>query len=489
MQTKDEPMIFSMSLSDIQTKIDEYLPVREDKKSQKGEVFTPMYVAEEMLDRLYPSVWKNPELKWLDPANGIGNFTMIVYKRLMKSLPDTYHGETGSYSTQMGKSKHILEKMLYMVEIDKENVKISHKIFGKDANIYCSNFLEMNDIGRFDVIFGNPPYNEGGTVKGGGLVWKNFVFKSLEVLNSNGYLLFIHPTGWRKPGGERISSGDVWTLFRKYNLCFLKMSDKPIPNFPRVDYYLLQKSLHTPSQKTHIISEFEESTYEGRLYLHDLDFIPHFINPTIIRILKKIFRKKGTHFDISRDRLFEPTKSDMDPLGENDISYAFYYDENKQSYVFAYKNYDKPEDIPSYITQSKIIMTYTRGKQKGELYPIYTKDTIGASPNTMYQIINKGDHVKNIMTLLKSRIISFLMKITQYSETPNHKNEYKILNMLAKPVDFSMKNDNDVYNFYGITQNEIRLIENILHLSPVIMKNKKNTVKIKSQKNQTKKNR
>ena len=28
----------------------------------------------EMLEQLPPSVWKNKDLKWLDPANGIGNF-------------------------------------------------------------------------------------------------------------------------------------------------------------------------------------------------------------------------------------------------------------------------------------------------------------------------------------------------------------------------------------------------------------------------------
>jgi hypothetical protein len=485
MQANDEePLIFRMSLSDIQNKIDEYLPVREDKKNEKGEVFTPLYLVEEMLDKLYTSVWKNPDLKWLDPANGIGNISMVVYKRLMKMLPDKYSGEYGNYSTEKGKSKHILENMLHMVEIDTENVNISRKIFGKGANIYSSDFLKMTDIGRFDVIIGNPPYNEGGAIKGGGLIWKDFVFKSLEILNDNGYLLFIHPTGWRKPAGERVSAGDVWSAFRKYSLRFLKMSDKPIPHFPRVDYYVLQKTPNTKMQSTHVISEFEEYTYDGMLYLYDLDFIPHFVNPAIIRIMKKIFnnKKNNSTFDIMRDRLFEPTKSDMIQSGKKDLPYAFYYEPEIHNYVFAYKQYE-PGD-PEYIQQRKIIMTYTRGKQKGVLYPIYTKDAIGASPNTMYQIIRKGDNMKSIMTLLNSRIVSFLMKITQYSETPNHKNEYKILNRIAKP-DAALRNDKDIYALYGITLPEIRIIENILGISPLLRTN--NTRKTKSRTNKTRK--
>ena len=39
-----------------------------------------------MLDKLPPEVWTNPNLKWLDPAVGIGNFPVVVYIRLMKDL-------------------------------------------------------------------------------------------------------------------------------------------------------------------------------------------------------------------------------------------------------------------------------------------------------------------------------------------------------------------------------------------------------------------
>jgi type I restriction-modification system DNA methylase subunit len=55
-------------------------------KVNHGEVFTPFHIIEEMLDLLDEKDWSNPNLKWLDPANGIGNFTIIIIERLMNGL-------------------------------------------------------------------------------------------------------------------------------------------------------------------------------------------------------------------------------------------------------------------------------------------------------------------------------------------------------------------------------------------------------------------
>ena len=54
-------------LSIIQTK--DYLFAK--KKNLYGEVFTPIELICEMFDHLPKDIWTNPNLKWLDPANGI----------------------------------------------------------------------------------------------------------------------------------------------------------------------------------------------------------------------------------------------------------------------------------------------------------------------------------------------------------------------------------------------------------------------------------
>ena len=68
--------------------IHDCLKPKELEKKEFGEVFTPIPLINEMLDKLPIEVWKNPELKWLDPANGMGNFMIIVYFRLFEGLKD-----------------------------------------------------------------------------------------------------------------------------------------------------------------------------------------------------------------------------------------------------------------------------------------------------------------------------------------------------------------------------------------------------------------
>ena len=63
MTKSNKPLIFTMTPEDIQKKIEEYLPVRQEKKDKNGEVFTPSSLIEEMLNELPNSIFKNPEFK------------------------------------------------------------------------------------------------------------------------------------------------------------------------------------------------------------------------------------------------------------------------------------------------------------------------------------------------------------------------------------------------------------------------------------------
>jgi hypothetical protein len=47
--------------------INSKLKPNEKNKRERGEVFTPLTLINEMLDELPIDVWSNPDLKWLDP--------------------------------------------------------------------------------------------------------------------------------------------------------------------------------------------------------------------------------------------------------------------------------------------------------------------------------------------------------------------------------------------------------------------------------------
>jgi type I restriction-modification system DNA methylase subunit len=114
-----------------------------EKRKDNDEVFTPPHLIEKMLDKLDPAVWSDPTKTWLDPCAGLGNFSVLILKRLMEGLKDWEPNEEL-------RKKHILEKQLYHVEMNPESVKRLQRILNPEGkynlNIKCSNFLTFDEV-------------------------------------------------------------------------------------------------------------------------------------------------------------------------------------------------------------------------------------------------------------------------------------------------------------------------------------------------------
>lgn len=111
------------------------------KRKENDEVFTPPFLIEEMLDKLPKEVWKEPTKTWLDPCAGLGNFSVLILKRLMKGL------KTWQPDEELRK-KHILENMLYHVEMNPESIEKLQKVLNPEGkyklNIKCGDFLSLD---------------------------------------------------------------------------------------------------------------------------------------------------------------------------------------------------------------------------------------------------------------------------------------------------------------------------------------------------------
>ena len=71
---------------------------RKNYKTDKelfGEVFTPFYFIDNIFKIFPENIFKNHNLKWLDPGAGTGNFSIYLYFKLLESLsnviPDEYN--------------------------------------------------------------------------------------------------------------------------------------------------------------------------------------------------------------------------------------------------------------------------------------------------------------------------------------------------------------------------------------------------------------
>lgn len=229
---------------------DNHIKTASIDKLNFGEVMTPISLVEKMLNQLPENVWSNPKLTWLDPAAGCGVFSLIIIKRLMNGLSEFEENEERRY-------KYIIENMIYVCEIQNKNIDLYNFFFNKEnnynLNYLCGDFLkDFNCNKKFDIIIGNPPYNNINTGKGGRELWMPFVRKSFDLLSDNGFLCLIHPAKWRKP------NHDIFELFKKNNLIFLEIHNekqglKIFKAQTRFDFYVLQKSIY--SGITKIIDE------------------------------------------------------------------------------------------------------------------------------------------------------------------------------------------------------------------------------------------
>ena len=275
--------------------INECLKPKLKEKQENGEVFTPMNEVNEELDKLDEyyikengrSIFTELNFKWFDPAVGMGNFQVAVYLRLMISLQSQLPNEND-------RKKHIIEKMLFMSELNKKNCFIIKQIFNTNdefkLNLYEGDTLLLNitdkwnlPLNSFDVILGNPPYNKGGiwshtkqmnSVKRE-VLWMKFIHYSFEWLKPNGFLVLITPLYWLKTNNEihniMLEKYIVWMKLWD-NIKSLSTINGKIP----ISLYILQNKLNTTKNKTELISEIQSKklTTTSNEYLNPKYSIP-----------------------------------------------------------------------------------------------------------------------------------------------------------------------------------------------------------------------
>jgi len=348
-------IIHNMSDIDIEAFITEHLPIKVLEKDKYGEVFTPINLIQEMLDKLPTEIWSNPELKWLDPANGIGNFPMVIYQKLMKGL-DKWQ------TIEKDRSQHIIQNMLYMVEINPTNVKISQNIFGTNANICCANFLTDNrlfedKVEHFDIIIGNPPFQiektesnkrQGG--HGGRTLWDKFIIKSLDLLVPNGFLCFITPAGWRKPESKLFNLMTQQNQLLYLHIYGQKQGRKFFNVSQRVDLYIIQK--HKQNKNTEIVDELDNKL---NLNLSKWEFLPSYEFENI----NKIMENKENGIKVIYDTTYHTQKSHIK------IIYSSSIYETRKPYVKETKTEKYKYPIVHCINQKGLIFCYTDDNTKG----------------------------------------------------------------------------------------------------------------------------
>ena len=251
--------IYDMTDEEMNKLIEKFLPVKKLEKDKYGEVFTPIPLINQLLNKLPSKVWTNPNLKWLDPTGGVGNFLIIIYGRLFLGLEKWEPNDKK-------RSQHIIGQMLYMVEINKRNCSICRQIFGPKLNLICENFLNdfsfSNKTSSFDIIIGNPPFQDsvelkdnGQRIQGGkNKLYERIFIKSIQLLKEGGYLSFIVPDNMFSGNGS-----DAYKILLKEDTQYIDFNSNLNSFFPGIQqtvcFFLLYKNFSTKNDPKKTVIE------------------------------------------------------------------------------------------------------------------------------------------------------------------------------------------------------------------------------------------
>ena len=419
--------------------INKTLPFTTKAKDERGEVFTPMTLVYEMLDTLNElpeKVWKNPNLKWLDPAAGMGNFPVAVYMRLMEGLKDVK-----GYKNEEERRKHILKNMLYMVELDDTNIFMMKKIFcGKkyELNIFNGSFLDYKNDIIFDIIVGNPPYqNTDESGKRRALLnnlWSVFIDRSFNnLLKDNGYLLFITPYSWMTPGFKH---KDIF-----YNNYIIYLNIKECEkHFKGVgssfSYYLIKKT--KIKNETTVICQYDKKIYKSKMLIDNILFLPILLSDKSLSIIDKFYNNKFQKVSfVSSSELHHWKKKEL--IGEC----------NKKSFKYPLLHTSSHNNICSKIKHSLASKNKILLNTSGYLKPIYDAGKYGFTEAQLYILTNN----KNYVNTLNSKLYQFICKICKWSGF----NSLSIFKNI--PFIDNFTSDKEIYRLFKLTKDEIKLIE------------------------------
>jgi len=135
----------------------------------------------DILDQLPESVWTSKKTTFLDPALGGGQFVRAIERRLRA----------------YGHKKLNIRKRVFGFEVSNLHIHFAvnkYNLLGQYALKTYDQFLKMDHDMKFDVIVGNPPYQDGTLDGGQNKIYNQFSKKALELLSDDGVMAFVTPT-------------------------------------------------------------------------------------------------------------------------------------------------------------------------------------------------------------------------------------------------------------------------------------------------------
>ena len=440
-------------------KFPEYVKYDVELKDKYGEVHTPYVFLSKMLSSIPVEIAKNKNSKWLDAGAGRGNFSFCLFIILFHLLKDVIDDPDE-------RKHHIINNMIYMVEINENNILHLREKFGEKANIYHEDYLQWTTDLQFDFIIGNPPYNSGGVKKvptntvidkkeDGKTIWPDFLRRNISLLKEGGMMNVVVPSIWMKP-----DKAGMYELLLKYKIeklhawnasAVMKIFNYQVQT-PLCDFLLIKSE----NQGTIELYDNQKKEYVDFKLKENIP-IPLCFASIVNKFL--VLREKYGKLKINKSNM--PQKGtvlkDIFSLThpfQNVHTTIINKETNKPQLQFKYSDDEQP-----FYGEPKIIMAH---KMYG--FPYVDKEGIyGISSRDNYIIKNKTlESLELIKEFLSTTLILFLFETTRYRMRYLEKYVFEYIPDFSKiPEAIEMYNNEniDVYKLFGLTEEEKEYVE------------------------------
>lgn len=130
-----------------------------ERSNAHGEVFTPSWLVDEMLDKPPEDQWADPSKTFIDPACGSGNFLVEVVRRKIESGAQPLHALMTTYGVDIMPDN--------IMECQQRLVRVAYELSGADSipvtfSLAVRRNIKLGDTLSFEIddIFDKKPSKE-----------------------------------------------------------------------------------------------------------------------------------------------------------------------------------------------------------------------------------------------------------------------------------------------------------------------------------------
>lgn len=382
----------------------------------RGEVFTHPKLVVKIISKIPESVYLNKDSMFLVPGCGMGVFII----ELVRVLVETY-----GYTIEDAKSRVIGvdNRIKYINYLKRKGYRVYHLDFLKDE-------LPMKD---FDVILGNPPYQDSKNKNKAHPLWVKFIERSFQLLKKDGYLSFISPDSWRTKNSSALNY---------FNSNVVSYIDFDIEDYFRgvgstFCYYIIKNKKSDINTKT--IVKYKNNIKS--INLHNIQVLPKL---ELYDFVKKLLDYNNKVDVVSIGAPFRSDSlSNVSKEKTNEFSHELYHI-NTENYYSKLKH--------PYQSNKKIILNKT-----GTWNPFYDDGKIGFTHINLAILVSSKKQGEIYESYLNSKIIKiFIHALNVFGARDK-------FTMESIPFPSILDNnctDEDLYKEFNLTQEEIDYIEN-----------------------------